>query len=302
MKTLSDVIGKAASGVVLTSVLLLLGSDWSFAQESFTAKDRFFLRHEGVQIAIDPEAAFTLRQIKVNDAELLVTVGFGGFTMAYPGMQWVGSGHTEGGREKVEEVSLEVDGKLVELPLGQTLDVNSVAVLRKTSRLREDVTLRTETRFENGVLQEIVNAEFHNPERIDHAYGFMYCWSPRTESWMAETVDGELIEGAFDSDGSWKLGKDVRWTSVFSKQMGVGAVVVFGEDQPGQGHKHAFWDLERYHKQYFQLFQSAELPAGTSLKLVSTLHFFTALNEEEWKQTVNTLSKLPTTSPKKRHE
>lgn len=261
-------------------------------QPEYTAKDRFFLRQGDVQVAIDPASAFTLRQVTVNGNDLIVTVGFGGFVLAYPGPQWVGSGHTEGGREKVEEVSLEVDGQRVDLPLGQTLDVGSTAILRKTSRLREDVTLRTETRFENGVLQEIINAEFHNPEKVDYLYPFMYCWSPQTESWMAETADGEIVEGTFASDGSWKLGKNVRWTSVFSPKTGVGAVVVFDKDLPaGQGRKHAFWDLDRYHKQYFQLFQSTQLPAGTTLKLVSTLHFFTAQEEAEWKQTAATLSK-----------
>lgn len=295
---LAAVVGWISFGIrSAVFVCLVAGASAALGQaqkDKYTTKDRFYLRHGEVKVAFDPASAFTVPQVTVNGHDLIVTVGFGGFTMAYPGMQWVGSGHTEGGREEVLEVRLEVDGKLVELPLGETLDVESSAILRKTSRLREDVTLRTETRFTDGVLQEIIDVEFHNPELLEYVYPFMFCWSPRSERWMAETTGGEFLEGMFDSDGSWKLAKDVRWTSVYFPEYSAGALVVFSADlPPGQGRKHAFWDLDRYHKQYYQLVHSAELPVGMSLKLSATLHFFNALNEAEWKENASHLAQQP---------
>jgi len=266
--------------------MALLASASLFAEggeRAYTVKDRFNLKMNDLQIAVDPESAFTLREIKVAGKPLLLSVGFGGFVMAYPEAKFIGSGHTEGGREAVESVTLKVDGKEIELPFGQTLDVIGEAVLTKSSRLNGDVVLHTELRLTPDVIEEKVRAEITGDAEVDYVYPFMYSWTPSTELWMAETETGEVIEGAFDCGGDWELNKNVRWSSVYDPKDSIAASVVYSGDLP-KGSFTKFWDLDRYHKQYFVLTQKkGNLPKGEVFELSAKVHISRPADETEWK-------------------
>lgn len=266
-------------------------ADPALSDAKHTRDDRFFLASEFMKVAIDPESAFTLREIVVDDAQMMVTSGFSGFVVGFPDQKWVGSGHTQGGREQVDEVSVEVDGAPIDLPLGDTVYFDREAIVRKTSKIREDVDLVTEIYVTDDTIREVVEARFNTPEFVDQLYPFMYSWSAETDQWMAKTLDGEVIEGMFDSKGGWKVNASTRWSSVFNPTGAVGALVEINKDELSEFLAlDRIWDLERYHKQYFVLLRGRELPAGQTLRLESKITVFSAASSEEWKEKISTLT------------
>lgn len=210
------------------------------------------------------DRAWTMHRI-FHQGELVADkVGFYGSVFSPEGGNWIGTGHTEGGVEEVVSVSLTVDGKSCALTPSAVYQGRR-AEIRKHSRLGP---LRLEATY---IVTDDALLERHRYEAtaavgINRLYAFMHPWLPRTTEWMAEKLDGSILSGKFESDGSFKPKEDVRWTALFDPVSRRAMLTWFPTPVAGHELKTAYWDHKAYHKLYTQLYSHAQLAPGAKFE------------------------------------
>lgn len=208
--------------------------------------------------------------------------GFYGTVLIPNGGKFVGTGHTEGGVEKIENVSLTVDGKPAKLK-DKAVYRGSRAELRKKSVMGP---LRLEATYAvtDDCLLERHCYEAPEDTKLHLLYAFMHCWLPRTTEWIAEKADGSVVEGKFDSSGDFKLRADVKWTALHDPDSRKAMLAWFPKVLAGQGLHTAYWDKAVYHKLYTHLYADATLPKGTKFEAALVVRGVEA-DAAAWKQT-----------------
>ena len=229
------------------------------------------------------ERAWTICRILYKGTLLGDKNGFYGTVLIPQGGKFIGTGHTEGGVEKVEDVTLTVDGRLVELK-DKAVYRGGRAELRKKSVMGP---LRLEATY--GVTDDCIfeRHRYEAPEdtKLHLLYAFMHCWLPRTTEWIAEKPDGTIIDGKFDSSGNFKLREDVKWTALYDPVSRKAMLAWFPKVLAGQGHRTTYWDRTNYHKLYTQLYSGAFLAKGTKSEAALVVRGVEAA-PEDWKQAV----------------
>lgn len=267
--------------VLLIGLLMMMQGSATLAQAPPADHPSFTLDTGRLAVRISPKRAFTLDRILLNDVELGQPNGNYGFAYHEGENQWVGSGHTEGGREDVRKITLIADGQTLTPPYDPSIKAKRFELIKESIvgkfKLVSSITL-TEDELAQSTDVEVLQAL-----TVATGFAFMHCWTPATTHWLANTLAGEQIEGAFDNEG-WELRDDVRWLALYEPQSSSVILTEFPPDLPrGQSHKHAVWDLAAYHKQYYQPWHQARLEAGETFSFRMTLKAFHA-PEERWKQ------------------
>jgi hypothetical protein len=240
----------------------------------------------GFALKFRGDRAWTISEIEYKGAVISGPTGFHGLVLAIGPALFIGSGHKEGGEEVVESIEVKLDGAVLDPPEG-SLDCRE-AVITKRSQLG-DWTHEAVIRLTAEKLELDYRIKATKDTYIELMYPFMFCWSPLSTEWMAQTRNGEILEGEFRSDNGWQLEKDVDWSAIYIPDKQMAAVLRFDENLPdGALHKHGFWDREAYHKQYYQSFWRANIEAGQDF------HYRVALQVAEggvnnWKQLVQEL-------------
>lgn len=271
--------------LLLLAVALLLPG---IALAEYSKEDRFTIRTPGFGVVIRSDAAFTIGQITYRGMPLGKTNGNWGFVLSYEGFNFIGSGHAEGGVEQIKNVSLTLDGrKLDKMPLGEQIEAG-VALLEKTALLGEAVEIDCKTEITAEAIKATHIMRVKADTRLTHVYPFMFIWPETTSEYMYGLADGTVNAGEFVSDGQWKVRAHSRWMAIYNPQYGLAAVTVFPEDMPhgsDQGMKHAFWDHQEYHKQYFDFADRQDFSAGEEFRFDVEL-FVVEGDPSNWKERV----------------
>ena len=211
--------------------------------------------------------------------------GFYGTVLIPDGGKFVGTGHTEGGVERVESVTLTVDGKPADLK-DKTVYRASRVELRKKSMMGP---LRLEATYVVGDDCLLERHCYEAPEdtMIHLLYAFMHCWLPSTTEWIAEKADSTVVDGKFDSSGNFKLRADVKWTALYDPENRKAMLAWFPKVLAGQGHRTTYWDKAVYHKLYTQLLSGATLPRGTRFEAALVIRGVETA-PDDWKHAVKT--------------
>ncbi len=242
------------------------------------------LRTEGFSLKVIPERAWTYSRIGYREAELGVERGFYGAVLATGPAQFIGTGHDEGGVEKVEEVEIEIDGRPWNPQERGVIQCREARIIKRSRMGILEHVAETHLQAERIALRHRFEAE--ESGFLELLYPFMFCWSPETTHWFAQTVEGEELEGEFTSEGGWHLERDVRFTSVYHPGAKVAIVARYPRDFPlGRLHRHGYWDREVYHKQYFQALWREEVEQGAQYDFRMELLPVLAA-PQEWKERV----------------
>lgn len=209
------------------------------------------------------ERAWTIHRIFHQGTLVGDRNGFYGTVLIPKGGKFIGTGHTEGGVEQVENVTLTVDGKPVELA-DKAFYRGARAELHKRSVMGP---LRLEATYVVTDDRILERHQYAAPEQaeIHLLYAFMHCWLPVTTEWIAADADGTITQGSFDSAGDFELRADVKWTALYDPGSQRAMLAWFPEVLTGQGHRTAYWDRTNYHKLYTQLVAGATVPKGFKL-------------------------------------
>lgn len=255
-------------------------------------------------VDISERAAWTIQRIVFKGTEVGTKTGAYGAVVSIPAIGgWVGTAHTEGGIEQIEEIALVVDGEAAELTDGASYACQR-AVLTKRSmldKIRLDATLT----FENERITEHHVLTATEDVVVSRVYAFMHCVTNATRQWMAHLYDGREKSGEFtdSKDLNWHTGWE--WTASYDPISGKGfllRLLKLPEDSlpPAAGEQPApaeenqeadkeeprkgvevqtgYWDHERYHKLYVQLVTGDTIKEGTVLDCECVVTCFDAVS------------------------
>lgn len=207
------------------------------------------LRSGGLSVELQRAHSWSIQQIVYRGVPIATRTGAFGAVACIPvAGGWVGSAHTEGGVETVEEVRLIVDGEFVELEDGGTYTGERL-VLQKRSmidKLRLDATVT----LSEGVLTERHELTATEDVVVTVVYPFMHPMTAATTQWLAVTTEGEEQRGEFGSRGDLQWHDDWTWTAAYIPERSTGVVVRHLEHAEGVPTLTGWWDQERYHKLY----------------------------------------------------
>ncbi len=185
-----------------------------------------------------------------------------GSVVNFPGVGFIGSGHTENEDEQVLDLKLFVDGNPVARPQ-PTVRCRKVR-LHKTSRIRS-LVLETDVCVCDNRIFEDVRLKADKPTPVNLIYHFMHPWTVTVTSYVAELADGTRVEGVFKGDRAHKINRATRWSAIRDGASGKGAVT-YVLDAPADDWRTRYWDVpERYRKHYFATFLKGTVPANRTL-------------------------------------
>ncbi len=210
--------------------------------------------------------------------------GFSGLVADIKGKnRWIGSGHTEGGREQVESYKLFIDGKPAKIPTDGKTVICRRAETVKESHL-DDLKLTSKVIITPEKIIEIHDLEVEKAMKVNKLYGFLHCWTNKTTDWIYQAADGSVKSGTFISNGKFKLFGNPRWAASFDPVAGTVIYTEFPADlPPGEGRKHCIWDIKNYHKQYYQAMAGKHLKKGDKFHYEMTSRLLPA-NKNNWRQ------------------
>ncbi|MFO8078925.1 MAG: hypothetical protein R6V07_01345, partial [Armatimonadota bacterium] len=174
-------------------------------------------------------------------------------TVLIPGVEggrWIGTGHSEGGREIVHSLRFTADGDDRPVEVGATLEGDQFELF-KESTIHKFKAEHTITISDSEIVQRalLTATEAHSLSRM---YLFMHCIEPATTAWIAELPDGSLTEGAFDADGGFELEQPARWAAQWFPEQQLSVLLYLTRIPQAEGTMLRMWDQERYHKFYVQ--------------------------------------------------
>ena len=271
--------------LILCSILL---SAPVFAQKAKPGPPHVVtIQTRDLTIEFGGDRAWTPQRILHQGEIITERTGFYGTVMSEEGKQWIGTGHNEGGIEKVEKVSLTLDGKPGEL-VDKANFPCSRAVIEKQSMLGP-IKLAATYVVTDDALLERHRYEFTADIKIGTLYAFMHPFLPRTTGWIAQMPDGAMKEGKFDNSGDFKLKDDPKWTAIFDPVAKRATVVWYPQPLTGMSIKTGYWDKTVYHKLYNQIYSHTDVAKGTTLEAQVIVRSVTT-DETTWKSSAKKLA------------
>jgi hypothetical protein len=209
------------------------------------------------------QQAWTVQKIEYDGKTVAHEHGFYGTVLIPKGGKWWGTGHTEGGREIVNSLSLAADGEPQPVEAGKTVAGHKLA-FGKESTIWKFKCLSDLTVTDDHV---IARTQLEATEDVDLTllYYFMHCFVATTTEWIAELPAGEFATGTLHSGGGFAVNKDTRWVAQFEPAMKLGILCYSPKVISGPGSMSKIWDLTRYHKFYYQASAERSVKRGEKL-------------------------------------
>ena len=235
-----------------------------------------------LEIRFESRSFWTLYRLNYQKVPLCVD-RFGshyGTVANFPGTGFIGSGHTENQEtEELLELELTVDGKPQSTPLA-SYDCDRIQ-LRKRSQLRALQMDTLVTVADNRIVED-VRMRARDTTKLNLIYHFMHPWTTQMSGFAAELTDGTRISGVFVDDKKQKICKPLKWSAVYSRELGKGGVTVVWDVPADLPWETRYWDMpKRYRKHYFTTFVGKEVPLDRELRYRIVTIPFTA-TAEEW--------------------
>ncbi|MGD9497750.1 MAG: hypothetical protein AB7Y46_15720, partial [Armatimonadota bacterium] len=208
------------------------------------------VRTEHLRAVFEAASAWTLDGIWYDGFKLAGPTGHYGTVLVPVDGQFIGTGHTEGGREIVHSLRLTVDGEERPVEVGITIQADEVEVVKRSTIHKFDAT-HTVTVLGDEIVQraQLTATQAH---QLRLMYLFMHCIEPGTTRWIALTPEGELVEGEFNSDTSFELSRKARWVAQWFPEQEL-AVLLYATRIPQPDTAAVrLWDQPHYHKFDFQ--------------------------------------------------
>ena len=207
---------------------------------------------ENLRVVFEAPSAWTIDEIHWKSFMVSGPTGHYG-TVLIPdeeGGNWIGTGHTEGGREIVHGLRLTVDGEERPVAVDETIEGGEIELLKRSMIHKFDAEHVISIDGSEIVQRaRLIATEDH---RVRLMYLFMNCIEPATTRWIAELPDGTFEEGEFASDTGMKLSKDARWVAQWFPEEQLSVLQYLTSIPVPETSRILLWDQPRYHKFYVQ--------------------------------------------------
>ena len=249
---------------------------------------------DNYEVLFEASSAWTMDEIHYKGTMVAGPTGHFGTVLVPAGGKWIGTGHTEGGREVVHAVTMTVDGVDTPIEVGATITGHDI-VLTKTSTIHKFAATHTITITDDEIVER---AQLHATEAHDLKlmYLFMHCWEPSTTTYLAELADGELVEGTLVADKGMEVNADARWVAQYMPENSYGLLQYMPEVATGPGAATKIWDQPRYHKCYIQTNTGRSLAADEELDYTVVLRVVEG-EDGSWTATKAAVEELVTRYP-----
>jgi len=237
-----------------------------------------------LQIRFESRSFWTLYRIDYK-GDWICRDRFGshyGTVASFPGVGFIGSGHTENENEEIVDLKLFVDGKSVVRP--ETKLTCQEIRLQKQSRIR-DLTLSTEITVKDNRIMEDVRLSATKPTAVKLIYHFMHPWTFTATEYLAESLDGIRIEGSFTGDRQQKIDKATRWSAIYDPPTEKGALTYVLDAPADDDWRTRYWDVPGvYRKHYLATFLNKTVPADREYRYrILTVPF--EATQDRWRDT-----------------
>lgn len=223
----------------------------------------FTLQTASYQVIFQAESAWTIDEIHYGGEPLAGPTGHYGTVLVPEGGKWIGTGHTEGGREIVHSVKLTVDGQETPIQVGTAVEGHDIELIKTSTIHKFDATHAITIKDDEIVERaQLTATEDHD---LSIMYLFMHCWPSETTKWIAELPDGEIIEGLLESDKDHAVDQDARWVAQYHPDRNLGLLCYTPKIATTETSKSFIWDQEHYHKYYVQHNRGMSFAEGDEL-------------------------------------
>lgn len=258
------------------------------------------------KVVFEEKNAWCSAQYFYDGVEMGNRNGYYGTIFASSLNKFVGSGHKEGGAEKVLSTALLIDG--VKTPVaakefkGKKIEFTKVSMLNNL-----EVTAKITITPENIIIDKSFKAV--EQQKFFSIYIFQFCWDIANDKWMINRPNGTFADGVFKSNEGWFLRgreREVRYCALYNSKAQKGIMGFFSKYFPQQG-DYYLWDRKVYHKFYFAAANPKMLAKGyKSPDYQFVLKGFSA-SPAKWQDTVKNIGteldkKYPLPEPPKKIE
>lgn len=216
-----------------------------------------------LSIRFDAKNAYTMGAIifKGNTLCSDLNGAFYGTVFCFPGMKFIGSGHTENETENVEHIEIIADGKTIDPATVKDGDVIKAEkfIFTKKSKVK-DFSFRNITELDVSSIKQKAIITAGAETQLHLFYNFMMPWSTEMNSYLAEDSNGQKEEGAFVSDNKFLLNKEMNWVALYSEKFKAGTITFIGECSSVNPSVVMLWDRNVYHKFYLRSFLQKPFP------------------------------------------
>ena len=218
--------------------------------EAVSFKGNFSINSGDYKLVISGKEKMCITEIIYKNYPLGTPTGFYGSILAPVKAQFVGSGHTEGGEEKVISTELSVDGSPEAISQGSEFKGSKI-IFKKISLLDKLKVSVNFTVTPDGIRIDKSFEAMEN-QNVYSFYIFQFCWTNKSKNWMIGRPDGSSQSGIFKSDMGWHLlrERELYWYALFVPDAQKGIIGYFASYYPDQG-KYMLWDKNVYHKFYY---------------------------------------------------
>ena len=275
--------------------LLMLFTVFLFSPE-LSAENKwpkiFFVSCGDLNLKFDRGRAYSICGIiyKSKQAGVLSDNGaYYGTVFCFPGMKFIGTGHTENEIELVESIELNADGRKImpeNIKDGETIICESFIFIKK-SRVKY-FSFQNIIEINAGTLKQksVITADAET--QLHLFYNFMMPWSTDMSNYIAEDTNGVKEEGRFVSDNKFLINKEVKWVALYSEKLKAGNISFIGESPAANPSVVMLWDRNVYHKFYLRSFLQKSFPKGFEAVYNLKTIFFEA-EKDTWHDAVLSL-------------
>jgi hypothetical protein len=227
------------------------------------------LKTDHYTVPFSANQAWTIYEISFDDKLISHHNGFHGTVMIPKGSDFVGTGHTQGGREIVHSVTVKVDDKdatpITAEMMGTTLSGHKITVLKHSTIAKFDCT--AEVTVTDDHVYERTTLDPKEPIELTCLYYFMHCFQPTTTKWAAELPDGTFEQGDLDGTGGFRVNKDTVAVAQYDPTTNLGYLCYTPKVISGPGSCSMIWNLDktRYHKYYLRYTTKKAFQPGDKL-------------------------------------
>ena len=164
-------------------------------------------------LPMDAASGWTIEKMFFGEHQFGLSNGHYGTVLTPKGGKWWGTGHTEGGRERVDALQLTVDGTPVAVKTGEAVRGERIELVKDSTiwkfKARVRIVLTGGHIFERTQLEALEDCE------LDVMYYFMHIFPTTTTRWIASLPGGSIEEGALKHTKTMQVSKDTRWVAQF---------------------------------------------------------------------------------------
>ena len=270
---------------------LLMAAAWQLAAYEY------FVESGDYRIKITGKNKHTIRQIIWKKFEVGTPSGhYGAIVVPKPG-KFIGAGHTEGGEEKVLQVKVVCDGKVV--TPGKGVEIKGRKIL--IDKLSQFANLLFNVRLEitpDGVVESkrfVALAE----QNVYAFYAHIFCFNKSFTDFSALSDDGKIVKGKFalpkldkvpkdvkSVKKIWHVRKSVKYIAEYDAAAGKGVLLYYPEIIKGKFFKSTIWEVPYGYMKYYMMTDLPEvIPSGWESPVYTViLRCFEAENAEAMQQ------------------